>query len=44
MPNKNNKNAIFAINTAITITASKYLHYNIDYMLYICNLIFVFKL
>lgn len=35
MPNKNNKNAIYAINTAITNTASKYLHHNIDNMLYI---------
>lgn len=44
MPYKNNKNAIFVINTAITNTASKYVHHNIDNMLYICNLIFVFKL
>lgn len=44
IPHSNNKNATFAINTAIKNTAGKYLHHNIDNMLYICNLIFVFKL
>lgn len=44
MPNKNNKNTTFAINTAIKNTDIKYLHHNIENMLYFCNLIFVFKL